>query len=96
MSTPQLDKTYNWNKLEERWYQHWLDSNYFQGKTGSKKESYSIVIPPPNVTGILTMGHVLNNTIQDYISSCCMINKYNFLVWNRIFLNFKEYSLKSN
>ena len=67
MSTPLLDKTYNWNKLEERWYQHWLDSNYFQGKTGSKKESYSIVIPPPNVTGILTMGHVLNNTIQDVL-----------------------------
>ena len=67
MSTPKLDKTYNWNKLEERWYQHWLDSNYFQGKTVSKEESYSIVIPPPNVTGILTMGHVLNNTIQDVL-----------------------------
>ena len=39
MSTPLLDKTYNWNKLEECWYQHWLDSNYFEGKSASKKES---------------------------------------------------------
>ena len=67
MSTPLLDKTYNWNKLEERWYQHWLDSKYFEGKSVSKKEPYSIVIPPPNVTGMLTMGHVLNNTIQDVL-----------------------------
>ena len=67
MSTPQLDKTYNWSKLEERWYQHWLDKKYFQGKTDSNKESYSIVIPPPNITGKLTMGHVLNNTIQDVL-----------------------------
>ena len=67
MSTPLLDKTYNWNKLEERWYQHWLDSKYFEGKSDSNKESYSIVIPPPNVTGMLTMGHVLNNTIQDVL-----------------------------
>ena len=67
MSTPQLDKTYNWSKLEERWYQHWLDKKYFHGKTDSNKESYSIVIPPPNITGKLTMGHVLNNTIQDVL-----------------------------
>ena len=67
MSTPQLDKTYNWSKLEERWYQRWLDKKYFQGKTDSNKESYSIVIPPPNITGKLTMGHVLNNTIQDVL-----------------------------
>ena len=67
MSAPQLDKTYNWNKLEERWYQHWLNKKYFQGKTSSRKESYSIVIPPPNITGKLTMGHVLNNTIQDVL-----------------------------
>ena len=67
MSAPLLDKTYNWNKLEERWYQHWLNKKYFQGKTSSRKESYSIVIPPPNITGKLTMGHVLNNTIQDVL-----------------------------
>ena len=67
MSTPQLDKTYNWDKLEDRWYQHWLDHGYFHGDDTSSKKSYSIVIPPPNVTGMLTMGHVLNNTIQDIL-----------------------------
>ena len=41
MSTPQLDKTYNWSKLEERWYQHWLDKKYFQGKTDSNKSKSS-------------------------------------------------------
>ncbi|SUZ49219.1 uncharacterized protein METZ01_LOCUS2073, partial [marine metagenome] len=67
MSTPQLDKTYNWDKLEDHWYQHWLDHGYFQADDASSKKSYSIVIPPPNVTGMLTMGHVLNNTIQDIL-----------------------------
>ncbi len=67
MSTPQLDKAYNWDKLEDHWYQHWLDNGYFKGDPDSDKEPYTIVIPPPNVTGMLTMGHVLNNTIQDVL-----------------------------
>ena len=67
MTTPQLDKSYNWEKLEDRWYQHWMDQGYFHADEYSKKEPYSIVIPPPNVTGMLTMGHVLNNTIQDVL-----------------------------
>ena len=67
MTTPQLDKSYNWEKLEDRWYQHWMDQGYFHADEHSKKEPYSIVIPPPNVTGMLTMGHVLNNTIQDVL-----------------------------
>ena len=67
MSTSQIDKTYNWDKLEDHWYQHWLENGYFKGDPDSDKEPYSIVIPPPNVTGMLTMGHVLNNTIQDVL-----------------------------
>lgn len=67
MSTAQLDKSYNWDKLEDHWYQHWLDQGYFHADENSDKEPYSIVIPPPNVTGMLTMGHVLNNTIQDVL-----------------------------
>ena len=67
MSTPQLDKAYNWDKLEDHWYQHWLDNDYFKGDPDSDKETYTIVIPPPNVTGMLTIGHVLNNTIQDVL-----------------------------
>ena len=67
MSKTKLDKSYNWDKLEDHWYQHWLANGYFKGDSKSTKEPYSIVIPPPNVTGMLTMGHVLNNTIQDIL-----------------------------
>ena len=67
MSKTKLDKSYNWDKLEDHWYQHWLKNGYFKGDSSSNKEPYSIVIPPPNVTGMLTMGHVLNNTIQDVL-----------------------------
>ena len=67
MSKTKLDKSYNWDKLEDHWYQHWLENGYFKGDASSNKEPYSIVIPPPNVTGMLTMGHVLNNTIQDVL-----------------------------
>ncbi|MFK8006690.1 MAG: valine--tRNA ligase [Saprospiraceae bacterium] len=49
---------------ESKWYQHWMEKNYFHS-TPDERESYSIVIPPPNVTGVLHMGHMLNNTIQD-------------------------------
>ena len=67
MSKTKLDKSYNWDELEDHWYQHWLANGYFKGDSNSNKEPYSIVIPPPNVTGMLTMGHVLNNTIQDIL-----------------------------
>ena len=67
MSAPALEKIYNPIKVEARWYQYWLDKNYFHADTASDKEPYTIVIPPPNVTGMLTMGHVLNNTIQDIL-----------------------------
>jgi len=67
MSLPKLEKTYDPIKVEDYWYQHWIDNNYFHADSISKKIPYTIVIPPPNVTGILTMGHVLNNTIQDIL-----------------------------
>jgi len=67
MSTPQLDTKYNWDQLEDKWYSYWLDNKYFHADENSPKESFTIVIPPPNVTGKLTMGHVLNNTIQDIL-----------------------------
>ena len=62
-----LDKAYNPKKVEDYWYNHWLKKNYFRSDSKSKKEPYTILIPPPNVTGKLTMGHVLNNTIQDIL-----------------------------
>ena len=60
-----LDKKYSPSNLEDRWYKYWLEKDYFSSQPSDN--NYTIVIPPPNVTGKLTMGHVLNNTIQDIL-----------------------------
>lgn len=57
---------YNAKAVEEKWYAYWMENNYFHS-TPDEREPYTIVIPPPNVTGILHMGHMLNNTIQDVL-----------------------------
>ena len=67
MSKPTLDKAYNPAAVEDKWYDHWSTRGYFHADAHSEKEPYTIVIPPPNVTGMLTVGHVLNNTIQDIL-----------------------------
>ena len=67
MSDKKLEKAYNPAPVEEKWYRHWLEKDYFSADAISDKEPYTIVIPPPNVTGMLTVGHVLNNTIQDIL-----------------------------
>jgi valyl-tRNA synthetase len=64
----EISKVYEPQAVESRWYQFWLDGNFFKANPDSAKPAYSIVIPPPNVTGMLHMGHVLNNTIQDILS----------------------------
>ncbi|MBA4250484.1 MAG: valine--tRNA ligase [Chlorobiaceae bacterium] len=61
----EIAKTYNPTAVEDKWYQNWIENNLFQAEVDSSKKPYTIVIPPPNITGMLTMGHVLNNTIQD-------------------------------
>ncbi|MEL0120520.1 MAG: class I tRNA ligase family protein, partial [Opitutae bacterium] len=63
-----FSKKYEPGDVEPRWYSQWLDWGCFRGDPTKDGEPYSIVIPPPNVTGVLTMGHVLNNTIQDILS----------------------------
>jgi valyl-tRNA synthetase len=63
-----MEKAYSPQEVENRLYQKWLNDNCFSGQVSQSKDSYSIVIPPPNVTGVLTMGHVLNNTIQDILA----------------------------
>ena len=63
-----MEKAYSPKNVEDRLYAKWLQDRSFQGNVTEKKEPYSIVIPPPNVTGVLTMGHVLNNTIQDILA----------------------------
>jgi valyl-tRNA synthetase len=64
----EIPKAYEPAAVEEKWYGFWLKNDCFIANTSSSKPAYSIVIPPPNVTGILHVGHVLNNTIQDILS----------------------------
>ncbi len=64
----EISKAYEPQAVEEKWYDFWLKQNCFTANAKSIKPAYSIVIPPPNVTGMLHMGHVLNNTIQDILS----------------------------
>ncbi len=67
MASKVLDKSYNPHQVEERWYHYWEEHGYFRGDENSERETYSIVIPPPNVTGVLHIGHALNNTLQDIL-----------------------------
>lgn len=63
----QLGKVYQPAEVESKWYRHWEQQGSFQPGEPDDRETYTVLIPPPNVTGILTMGHVLNNTIQDIL-----------------------------
>ena len=62
-----LAKTYSPADVEAKWYQRWQEQGFFQAKPDPRKQPYTVVIPPPNVTGVLHMGHMLNNTIQDVL-----------------------------
>ena len=62
----ELAKTYNPEEVEGKWYQYWTDNRLFSSKPDGRKP-YTVVIPPPNVTGVLHMGHMLNETIQDIL-----------------------------
>ncbi|MEI9892701.1 MAG: class I tRNA ligase family protein [Chthoniobacter sp.] len=67
----ELAKTYEPSAVEAKWYEYWLQHGCFQAdpaRVSAQRPAYSIVIPPPNVTGVLTLGHVLNNTIQDILA----------------------------
>lgn len=61
----EISKIYNPKKVEDKWYQFWNENKYFSAKVNESKKPYTIVIPPPNVTDRLHMGHAFNNTIQD-------------------------------
>ncbi|MFV0416180.1 MAG: valine--tRNA ligase [Chthoniobacterales bacterium] len=64
----ELPKAYEPTQAEEKWYPQWIDADDYHADPTSEKPAFSIVIPPPNVTGVLTLGHVLNNTIQDILA----------------------------
>ncbi len=67
MGTETLDKAYEAKGVEKRWYEYWEQEGLFSADDKPGKKGYSIVIPPPNVTGVLHMGHALNNTLQDIL-----------------------------
>lgn len=68
--------SYSAKEMEEKWYNYWMENNYFHSEVNDKKP-YTIVIPPPNVTGVLHMGHMLNNTIQDVLIRRARLMGYN-------------------
>ncbi|HOK55960.1 MAG TPA: class I tRNA ligase family protein, partial [bacterium] len=74
-----MESKYNPLEIEEKIYKMWEENSYFYVKTDNKKEKYVIVIPPPNITGFLHMGHALNNTIQDILIRWKRMEGYNSL-----------------
>jgi len=74
-----LAKTYNPKEVEGRWYKYWEENDLFKANARSDKSPFSIVIPPPNVTGSLHMGHALNNTLQDILARYKRMKGYNVL-----------------
>ena len=71
-----LAAKYSAKEVEQKWYNYWMDQGYFHSEV-NEKEPYTIVIPPPNVTGVLHMGHMLNNTIQDVLIRKARLEGYN-------------------
>lgn len=71
-----LATKYSPKEIENKWYAYWMKNNYFHS-TPNEKEPYTIVIPPPNVTGVLHMGHMLNNTIQDVLIRRARLKGFN-------------------
>ncbi len=63
----EIKTKYEHKNTEEKWYRFWLEHNYFHAEPDKEKKPYTIVIPPPNVTGVLHMGHALNNVLQDVL-----------------------------
>jgi valyl-tRNA synthetase len=74
-----LDKSYDPHQAEEKWYRYWMEHSYFKAGEDSDRKAYSIVIPPPNVTGSLHIGHALNNTLQDILIRFKRMESWNVL-----------------
>ncbi|BET58451.1 valine--tRNA ligase [Geobacter sp. 60473] len=79
MAEKELAKVYEPTAVERKWYETWEQEGYFRAAPDSGKPPYSIVIPPPNVTGALHMGHALNNTLQDILCRWKRMNGYEVL-----------------
>jgi valyl-tRNA synthetase len=79
MKTEIMAKGYEPGDVEQKWYKYWEDNNLFRAKASSDEDPFCIVIPPPNVTGTLHMGHALNNTLQDILCRYKKMMGYNVL-----------------
>ena len=79
MAKTELPKVYNPKEVEDKWYQHWEKSKYFKAEVDKKRQPFCIVMPPPNVTGQLHMGHALDNTLQDILTRWRRMQGYNAL-----------------
>jgi len=73
----EIPKAYNPSEVEDKWYSYWLENDLFRSEVDERKKPYTVVIPPPNITGSLTMGHILNNTIQDILIRTKRMQGYN-------------------
>ena len=74
-----LPKVYNPETVEKEWYRYWLEQGYFAPDQDLTREPFSIVMPPPNVTGSLHLGHALNNTLQDILTRWRRMQGYSVL-----------------
>lgn len=63
----EIPSKYSPQEIEDKWYAYWMQNGYFHSEPDSRRKPYTVVIPPPNVTGVLHMGHMMNNTIQDLL-----------------------------
>src|SRR5208283_5772951 len=79
MATKELSKAFEPADAEKRLYDYWLKNKFFHAQDSSEAPSFSIVIPPPNVTGVLHMGHALNNTLQDIVVRFKRMSGFNTL-----------------
>ena len=75
----EMNKTYNPSEIEDRLYKKWLDKKYFHAEVDRSKKPFTIVMPPPNITGQLHMGHALDNTLQDILIRFKRMQGYNAL-----------------
>ena len=77
MSDSLIPAQYQHEQVENKWYQYWESHRYFHSEVDTKKKPFTVVIPPPNVTGVLHMGHMLNNTLQDVLVRKARMDGYN-------------------
>ncbi len=73
----ELSKNFEPKAIEERWTRHWKEKGYFNSKIDKDRKAFTVVIPPPNVTGVLHMGHTLNETVQDILVRKARMSGFN-------------------